>query len=330
MDVIRQTSQDGSMENQSVSPAVDLVRMQSSTTSACSSESRSADTGSPGSKVCVTCGTRKTPMWRTNTDGQKTLCNACGVRLHREQKKAKIARSGSEAAKSKADPGVQILPRSRSKSQSLTPEAKVAVSGESATKAQRKRSWEESLEPRRMDFSGVKSKEQQSMYRMNSGSAQQQQQASMVSWQSLNVLSEELGRQEMDRLPHSLPIHFSSQMGMPADADLDPLDPAFLASINDPCSSGKVQDPFTYELNAAGSCLTEDRSEQTLLYNHARAHHHSHEQPMKPLLFSSPTGEYRPGPSYGISPTGRSHIPLPVDMSTPDSHMWMAQEGYFM
>lgn len=29
----------------------------------------------------------------------------------------------------------------------------MAVSGESATKMQRKRSWEESLEPRRMDFS---------------------------------------------------------------------------------------------------------------------------------------------------------------------------------
>ena len=30
-------------------------------------------------------------MWRTNTDGQKTLCNACGVRLHREQKKSKAS-----------------------------------------------------------------------------------------------------------------------------------------------------------------------------------------------------------------------------------------------
>ena len=104
----------------------------------------------------------------------------------------------------------------------------------------------------------VKSKEQQSMYRMNSSSPQQQRQqhqaqvqqqqqqpqqprASMMSWQSLNVLSEELGRQELERMPHSLPMHFPSQMGMPADADLDPLDPAFLASINDPCSSGKVR-----------------------------------------------------------------------------------------
>lgn len=98
---------------------------------------------------------------------------------------------------------------------------------------------------------GVKSKEQQSMYRMNSGSAQQQRQQhqaqqqqqppSMMSWQSLNVLSEELGRQELERMPHSMPMHFPSHMGMPADADLDPLDPAFLASINDPCSSGKVR-----------------------------------------------------------------------------------------
>jgi hypothetical protein len=66
-------------------------------------------------------------MWRTNTDGKKTLCNACGVRLHREQKKAKIARSGADGAKSKAEPGVQLLPRSRSKSQSLIPEAKVSA-----------------------------------------------------------------------------------------------------------------------------------------------------------------------------------------------------------
>ena len=67
-------------------------------------------------------------MWRTNTDGQKTLCNACGVRLHREQKKAKIARSGIDGTKAKSEPEVQLLPRSRSKSQSLIPEAKVGPS----------------------------------------------------------------------------------------------------------------------------------------------------------------------------------------------------------
>ena len=32
------------------------------------------------SKVCRTCRTRKTPMWRHGPDGPKMLCNACGVR----------------------------------------------------------------------------------------------------------------------------------------------------------------------------------------------------------------------------------------------------------
>jgi hypothetical protein len=58
-------------------------------------------------------------MWRANVDGQKNLCNACGVRLHREQKKAKIARVGSAHVSSRqaaaAEPDVELLPRSRSK-----------------------------------------------------------------------------------------------------------------------------------------------------------------------------------------------------------------------
>lgn len=79
----------------------------------------------------MTCGTDKTPMWRANTDGQKNLCNACGVRLHREQKKAKIARSGSghgggrQAAA--AEPEVELLPRSRSKQLSAHVVARVCT-----------------------------------------------------------------------------------------------------------------------------------------------------------------------------------------------------------
>lgn len=284
-------------------------------------------------------------------------------------------------------------------------------------------------------------KEQQGLYHMNSSSVQQrhqqqqqqQQRERLVSWGSLNALSEQLGAQELRRLPQSLPMQYQSQIAMPSDADLDPLDPAFLASINDPCSPRRVrarahlpslaeahisykhvhapytcrcqpsllfcpasigaglqrtgrvwvlignsvslmnleeqvwhaelQDLFSYDLNAAGSCLTEDRSEQTLLFSHARHEHQRHVQPMKAPHFSSPTGasqqqhpiaslpsvciplhycielmftqscdgwdlcagDYRPGPSYGMSPTGRTHISLPLDMSTPDSHMWMAQ-----
>ncbi|CAL5228930.1 g12159 [Coccomyxa viridis] len=40
-------------------------------------------------KVCVDCGATKTPLWRCNVDGVKSLCNRCGVRLYREQKRAR-------------------------------------------------------------------------------------------------------------------------------------------------------------------------------------------------------------------------------------------------
>lgn len=94
------------------------------------------------------------------------------------------------------------------------------------------------------------------MYRVNSSSAyhelqhqhqqqqqQQQQRPKLAAWRSLNALSEHLGTQELCRLPQSLPVQYSTDMAMSTDADLDPLDPAFLASINDPCSSRKVQVP---------------------------------------------------------------------------------------
>lgn len=53
---------------------------------------------------------------------------------------------------------------------------------------------------------------------------------------------------------------------------------------------GGVQDLFSYDLNATGSCLTEDRSEQTLLFNHPRYHQQRPAQPMKVQHYSSPTG----------------------------------------
>jgi hypothetical protein len=95
-------------------------------------------------------------------------------------------------------------------------------------------------------------KEQQGLYHMNSSSVQQrhqqqqqqqqqQQRERLVSWGSLNALSEQLGAQELRRLPQSLPMQYQSQIAMPSDADLDPLDPSFLASINDPCSPRRVR-----------------------------------------------------------------------------------------
>lgn len=38
---------------------------------------------------CSQCGATKTPMWRNDTQGNKTLCNACGVRLQRQLNKQK-------------------------------------------------------------------------------------------------------------------------------------------------------------------------------------------------------------------------------------------------
>lgn len=34
-----------------------------------------------GAKQCSHCGVQKTPLWRTGPLGEKTLCNACGVRF---------------------------------------------------------------------------------------------------------------------------------------------------------------------------------------------------------------------------------------------------------
>ncbi|KAK3091124.1 hypothetical protein FSP39_017273 [Pinctada imbricata] len=33
-----------------------------------------------GSKICASCGTRRTPLWRDAEDGTP-LCNACGIRF---------------------------------------------------------------------------------------------------------------------------------------------------------------------------------------------------------------------------------------------------------
>ena len=51
-------------------------------------------------QVCTTCGATKTPMWRNGPNGQKTLCNACGVRLQRAQTKAR--QKAQQAANSEA------------------------------------------------------------------------------------------------------------------------------------------------------------------------------------------------------------------------------------
>jgi len=48
-------------------------------------------------QACSRCGATKTPMWRNNSRGEKTLCNACGVRLHRLLNKARMGMSPARA-----------------------------------------------------------------------------------------------------------------------------------------------------------------------------------------------------------------------------------------
>eukprot|EP00210_Caulerpa_lentillifera_P008204 g7833.t1 len=39
---------------------------------------------------CAQCGTTQTPQWRNGPKGPRTLCNACGIRLHRRLNKLKL------------------------------------------------------------------------------------------------------------------------------------------------------------------------------------------------------------------------------------------------
>ncbi|KAJ1553173.1 hypothetical protein HK405_008724, partial [Cladochytrium tenue] len=41
--------------------------------------------GATPAKLCASCGTVKTPMWRPGPAGPRTLCNGCGIRLRREK-----------------------------------------------------------------------------------------------------------------------------------------------------------------------------------------------------------------------------------------------------
>ena len=40
-------------------------------------------------KFCLHCGTGSTPLWRNDADGNKTLCNACGIKWKRHAKNNK-------------------------------------------------------------------------------------------------------------------------------------------------------------------------------------------------------------------------------------------------
>ncbi|KAI8975667.1 hypothetical protein BDF20DRAFT_879978 [Mycotypha africana] len=45
-----------------------------------------------GMRICTDCGTTESPEWRKGPKGPKTLCNACGLRWSKTQKKAEATR----------------------------------------------------------------------------------------------------------------------------------------------------------------------------------------------------------------------------------------------
>eukprot|EP00210_Caulerpa_lentillifera_P005834 g5578.t1 len=44
----------------------------------------------PTLRSCAQCGKTQTPQWRNGPKGPRTLCNACGIRLHRRNNKIKM------------------------------------------------------------------------------------------------------------------------------------------------------------------------------------------------------------------------------------------------
>ncbi|WVZ99637.1 hypothetical protein U9M48_044904 [Paspalum notatum var. saurae] len=46
---------------------------------------------SPGPRRCANCDTTSTPLWRNGPRGPKSLCNACGIRYKKEERRAAAA-----------------------------------------------------------------------------------------------------------------------------------------------------------------------------------------------------------------------------------------------
>lgn len=64
----------------------------------------------PGVKYCVSCKTTDSPEWRKGPSGQKELCNACGLRWNRKQKKEATAALSA---------GTELAPRKTKSEQDL-------------------------------------------------------------------------------------------------------------------------------------------------------------------------------------------------------------------
>lgn len=106
---------------------------------------------SPG-KRCLTCGTSKSPEWRKGPDGNKSLCNACGLRFSRnasrQKKKEEKARNAAEVA---ANGGV-IPVHLRRKFEAERDRKKVSVQKPSQSTSQQQ---QQQQQPTQMDVGGM-------------------------------------------------------------------------------------------------------------------------------------------------------------------------------
>ncbi|PWN32022.1 uncharacterized protein FA14DRAFT_181941 [Meira miltonrushii] len=108
---------------------------------------------SPGKK-CLTCGTSKSPEWRKGPDGNKSLCNACGLRFSRNasrvKKKEEKARNAAEVA---ANGGV-IPVHLRRKFEAERDRKKISIQKPSQSTSQQQ-TQSQSQQPTQMDLAGL-------------------------------------------------------------------------------------------------------------------------------------------------------------------------------
>ncbi|KAF3789288.1 GATA transcription factor 20 [Nymphaea thermarum] len=73
---------------------------------------RAASTSSTGKvgtvRRCATCATTQTPLWRNGPNGAKTLCNACGIRFKKEERRTSLGTDSRGMTRSSKKPKVHV------------------------------------------------------------------------------------------------------------------------------------------------------------------------------------------------------------------------------
>ncbi|CAN6460273.1 unnamed protein product [Victoria cruziana] len=73
---------------------------------------RAASTSSAGkvgpARRCATCATTHTPLWRNGPNGAKTLCNACGIRFKKEERRTNLGTDSRGMTRSSKKPKVHV------------------------------------------------------------------------------------------------------------------------------------------------------------------------------------------------------------------------------